>query len=408
MSAVGAAGYGRRMDRVERRAPWGLWDKDSLLVGFDVVVGVLVTIPAMLAVFEAPHPEYPTFTGWLRVAAVVVALSLGLPLAVRRRWPLPVLGVVTVAAAAADLLQVVSGASGITAYALYMVAREEPRRRSVPAYAVSMAAIAVVLALVPVVDVHDVPPQYGWTHAIIGWVLCSVGWVLGWMVRRHRELSALAEAQAARQDHTDRRLHLAREVHDVVAHNLSVITVKAGVALHVAEQRPEEAVETLRVIERTGRTALAEVRQLLEALRRTEAEAPAGDPGLADLPELVTRAEASGVRVTVPRHDLPALPGGMELSVYRIVAEALTNVVKHAAPADCEVLLRLDDGWLRIDVTDNGTAHALPAGGLPGGHGLTGIRERVEAYGGEFAAGPRPGGGFALSARLPYEREEAR
>lgn len=396
------------MDRVERRAPWGLWDKESLLVGLDVVLGVLVTIPALLAVFESPHPEYPTFAGWLRVTGLVVALALGLSLGLRRRWPLPVLGVVMVAAAAADLLQVVSGASGITAYALYMVARDEPRRRSVPAYAVCVAAVAVVLALAPVVNVHDTPSQYGWPHAVIGWVLLTIAWVLGWMVRRHRELSALAEAQAARQDHTDRRLHLAREVHDVVAHNLSVITVKAGVALHVAEQRPEEAVETLRVIERTGRTALAEVRQLLEALRRAETDAPVGDPGLADLPELVTRAEAAGVRVTMPRHDLPSLPGGMELSVYRIVAEALTNVVKHAAPTDCEVRLRLDDGWLRIDVTDNGIAHTLPADGLPGGHGLTGIRERVEAYGGEFAAGPRSGGGFALSARLPYEREEAR
>lgn len=390
------------MDRVERRQPWGMWERESLMVGLDVVVGVLLTIPALLAVFEAPDPDYPAFTGWLRVAGVVVALALGLPLGLRRRWPLPVLAVVLTAACAADLLQVVSGASGVTAYALYMVARDEPRRRSLPALAVCVAAVAGVLASASALNVHDAPPQYGWPHAVIGWVVCAVAWVLGAMVRRHRELTALAEAQAARQDHTDRRLHLAREVHDVVAHNLSVITVKAGVALHVAEQRPEEAVETLRVIERTGRTALAEVRQLLEALRRAETGVPTGDPGLADLPELVARAEAAGVTVSVPRHELPPLPGGMELSVYRIVAEALTNVVKHAAPASCEVLLRAEDGHVRVDVTDDGTAQVT---GLPGGHGLTGVRERVEAYGGEFAAGPRPGGGFALSARLPYAGE---
>lgn len=375
------------------------------MVGLDVVAGVLLTLPALLAVLEPPDPEYPGFTGWLRVAGVTVALALGLPLGLRRRWPLPVLGVVLTAACAADLLQVVSGASGVTAYALYMVARDDPRRRSLPALGVCMAAIAGVLALAPVWNVHDVPAQYGWPHAVIGWVVCGVAWVLGAMVRRHRELTALAEAQAERQDHTDRRLHLAREVHDVVAHNLSVITVKAGVALHVAEQRPEEAVETLRVIERTGRTALAEVRQLLEALRRAETETPLGDPGLAELPELVARAEAAGVEVSMPPHELPPLPGGMELSVYRIVAEALTNVVKHAAPAACEVLLRVEDGHVRVDVTDNGTARVTK---LPGGHGLTGIRERVEAYGGEFCAGPRPGGGFALSARLPHMPGEAR
>lgn len=380
-----------------------MWDKESMLVGLDVFIGALVVIGPLLAVFESPHPDYPSFSGWLRVSGVLVAIALGAPLALRRRWPLPVLGVVLAASVAADLLAIVAGASGVAAYALYMVAREEPRRRSVPALAVCLVATAGVLALAPVLNVHDVAPQYGRLHAGLGWVLYMVAWLLGWMARRHRALTAAAAAQAERQDDVDRRLHLAREVHDIVAHNLSVITVKAGVALHVAKQRPDEAVETLRVIEETGRTALAELRRLLETLRHGTNGASSAESGLDGLPALVERAEAAGVRVSMPPHGLPRLPDGMELSVHRIVAEALTNVVKHAAPADCEVLLRLEDGHVRIDVTDNGTGRAT---GLPGGHGLTGVRERVEAYGGEFAAGPRPEGGFAVSARLPHRPGE--
>lgn len=375
-------------------APWWLREKDRLLLAMDAVVALLMAVPAVLGVLEPLDPAVsPTFHGWFHTLGLLAALSFSLPLGLRRRWPRAIYLIVLAATMTADVIEVSSGASAAAAWVLYIVVRERTPRESLGWLAAGLASVVVILLVSRFLQLHVMPNQYGWTQAALGAAFFLLAWVLGYMARRHKEMQDAIAAEARHRDRVEARLHLAREVHDVVAHNLSVITVKAGVALHVAERRPEEAVETLRVIERTGRTALAEVRQLVETLRN---DVPA--TGLAALPELVDSAAGAGVTVTVHR-DLPPLPQGLESSVFRIVQEAVTNTVKHAAPAGCQVTLTHDEKNVFIEVVDDGDARREP---LPGGHGLTGVRERVEAYGGELSAGPAQKG-WRLAATLPYE-----
>jgi signal transduction histidine kinase len=249
--------------------------------------------------------------------------------------------------------------------------------------------------------------------ATFSWLVMGVAWLAGVAARERRAYAAQSAAHQAHQAVTDERLRIAREMHDVVAHSMSVIVVKAGIANHVADARPEEARDALRVIEATSRGALAEMRRTLGVLRSDVdglvGPLPAGDlepvQGIADLPALAERAALTGVRVDLDVRGLAELPEGVGLSVYRIVQEALTNVVKHAAPARCRVAVEADRREVRIEVTDDGPGGSvlLDSPMDARGHGLVGMRERVMMYGGAFAAGPRPGGGFGVSARLPYE-----
>jgi signal transduction histidine kinase len=233
-------------------------------------------------------------------------------------------------------------------------------------------------------------------------VLLGCSWTLGRAVADRREYAARLAQQAAERAVAQERLRLAREMHDVVAHALGVIAVKAGVANHVVRQRPAEAHDALEVIETTSRQALAEMRHLLGVLRDGEPGELSPTPGLSSLAELVDRAALVGVPVELSVRGAELVPDHLGVSVYRIVQESVTNVVKHAAPATCRVEVTGTDSAVRVEVTDDGAR--VPAGGvLPAvGHGLIGMRERVGAYGGSFTAGPGAGGGFAVEAVLPY------
>jgi signal transduction histidine kinase len=196
-------------------------------------------------------------------------------------------------------------------------------------------------------------------------------------------------------------------MHDIVSHHLSLIAVQAGIANHVAEQRPVEARESLRVIEKASRGALIEMRAMLGVLRFPAPEPAARDPlpGLGGLADLAERTTATGVTVELDVSVAGAPPAGVQLAAYRIVQEALTNVVKHAAPAHCTVRVAAREREVTVDVIND---NARPSGHEHdgGGHGLAGMRERVAMFGGELTAGPVSGGGFAVSARLPYQTEE--
>jgi signal transduction histidine kinase len=171
-----------------------------------------------------------------------------------------------------------------------------------------------------------------------------------------------------------------------------------------AAERPDEAQDALRVIESTSRTALAEMRQMLGVLRSgVDAAQLAPAPGLTGLQTLISRAEPAGVTVDLDVRGTDRLPEGVALSVYRIVQEALTNVVRHAAPARCRVSVVLGRGEVHVEVTDDGPGTRVLPPDRRAGHGLIGMRERVLMYGGSFHAGPRPEGGFGVSARLPYK-----
>jgi signal transduction histidine kinase len=220
-------------------------------------------------------------------------------------------------------------------------------------------------------------------------------------VRADEEREADAERAVA-----DERRRIAREMHDVVAHSVSMMVVQAGGARRILEREPARAVAAAELIERTGREALAEMRALLGVLHADEHPEYAPQPTLAELDGLVERARSAGVPVEVTvegaRRELPV---GLDLAAYRVVQEALTNVVKHAggAPTEVSVHYRADAVEVRIADRGNGSVTARLGGG---GHGLVGMRERVRVYGGELHAGRRRGGGFEVRALLPFEGSE--
>ncbi|MFG1865316.1 sensor histidine kinase [Microbispora bryophytorum] len=365
---------------------------------------------AFVLVVDSPAVHHPV--AWVLIAAMT------LPLAVRRRWPLTVFCVVAVASVAAMALGVTREPLAAAAYALYPVALTTRRRRWEPTAAIGALTVGALL-LAAFGGVAGEPEVRRIVETVVlGSLALGGAWTIGRAVRERRAYAAHRAEQAAERAVTEERLRIAREMHDVVSHTLSLIGVKAGVAAHVADRRPEEALEALRVIESTSRQALTEMRHMLGVLRTAPGEvtgALSPAPGLAALPDIAERAAAAGVRVDLDvRVTDGGLPPALELAVHRIVQEAVTNVVRHAAPAACRVSVHDEGERVRIEVTDDGPGRRVLPPGPPGdglighgvvGHGVVGMRERVAAYGGEFAAGPLPGGGFRVLARLPLERE---
>ncbi|MFD0625060.1 sensor histidine kinase [Streptomyces sanglieri] len=267
---------------------------------------------------------------------------------------------------------------------------------------------------------------------VAGLVVLVIGgsWGAGRMVRGRRADALRHERRRSQRAVEEERLRIARELHDIVSHNLSLIAVKAGVAGHVADADPQEARDALKIIEETSRSALAEMRRTLGVLRGQGAsfgaDAPLGRgasfgadaslgrgaplgpvPDLGSLDALGVEAGRAGTDIRFAVHGTEGLAEGARVAVYRIVQEAVTNVVRHASPTRCRVTVAADAREIRIDVVDEGPPVGRRRVGreLPGGHGLLGMRERAMMYGGGFEAGPRPEGGFAVSVRLPIDGE---
>jgi signal transduction histidine kinase len=353
-------------------------------------VGYVAIAGAVVLRDSAAHPTGRPVA--LELAAIAV---LGLACAMRRRSPVRVLAVVLVVLVA---LRWPYPALVPAWSALYLVAGT--RRRGI-----SLAALAATI----------VASLYGAAVLDRGVLLALVSglvWAVGYAVGRHRayEREALrhqlqqadAELEKARRGIAEERIRIARELHDVVAHSMSVITVQAGYGQLVIDQDPARAREALGVIGTTGREALTEMRRLLGVLRAEDQDGSAGRapaPSLADLEQLVRTTARAGVRVqleiTGRRRPLPA---GIELSAYRIVQEALTNVVRHAGTPVSHVTIGYEAHQLSVEITDDGADH--PVAGGPG-HGLIGMQERVNLYGGWLRAGPLPERGFQVLARLP-------
>ena len=339
-----------------------------------VVIGVLVGY----AMVE--HQDKPW---WLVVPGT---LLVALPVTVRRIWPVTCLVVSTVATAAVVVGQVLptealGAPTGAVCFALYTVAVDRSRTWSLACLAFAVVAISGVSGGEP-------------ENVLVVIAAMSAVWVIGYTTRMRRSYFARETAQQAEQALSDERLRIARELHDVVAHNLSLIAVQAGNAAHV--RSPEHAYQALEVISQTSRAALNEMRGLLGVLRSDAGLAPS--PGLDGLADLADRASLAGVRVSLEVRGDSAVPEGVGLSAYRIVQEALTNVVKHAAPASCRVLVDVTPETVRVEVADDGPGVKE----LGVGHGLIGMRERVAVYGGTFSAGPGGNGGFRVVAELPH------
>ncbi|MFD8396360.1 sensor histidine kinase [Streptomyces sp. NPDC059680] len=236
------------------------------------------------------------------------------------------------------------------------------------------------------------------------WVLAVIA--LAELVRVRREQWARERAdraQAARRRADEERLRIARELHDVLAHSISVINVQAGMGLALLDSEPEQARAALATIKAASKEALGEVRQVLDTLRAPGAAPRAPAPGLGRLPELVEQAAAAGLTVEI-EGESPQLPPGADLAAFRIVQEALTNVVRHSGSRHARVRFAHDGDALRLRIDDDGPATGADAGGS--GKGLAGMRERAAALGGTIEAGPRPDGGFRVLAVLPSHPRE--
>ncbi|MGW7447607.1 sensor histidine kinase [Kitasatospora sp. NPDC054795] len=371
-------------------------------------LGAALALTAMYVGFARLTADdgQPAYTGptWL---GFLIAAAVGLPIAVRRRWPLPVLGIVLAALAAASLLDIPREPYIAAGLAAYLVGLAEPVRRSVPALAVTLpvACGTVYLCQAVVTPAEDGQGAVGVAALVL--VVIGGAWGAGFAVRGRRVEAGREEQRRAERALDEERLRIARELHDIVSHNLSLIAVKAGIAGHVAEADPQEARAALKVIEETSRSALAEMRRTLGVLR-TEG-APLGPvPDLDRLGSLAAETNRAGVDVDLTVRGTQSLAEGTQLTIYRIVQEALTNAVRHAAPTRCRVTVEADTCEIRIDIEDEGPPPGCPPANrpLPGGHGLLGMRERAMMYGGSFEAGPRQEGGFAVSVRLPAEGKQ--
>ncbi len=344
------------------------------------------------------------------IALIVLACA---PVALRRRWPFVLLCLTELPQIALSALGYDGGLSGVASLVLlYTVAAYRGLALSLVAIAVSSLGYGVAVMLSEGLG-------GGWSqHAFVA-VLALAVWVVGRSVRLRRaylaelvdraerlERAREADTRAAR---AEERSRIARELHDVVAHHVSVMTVQAAAARKVLESRPEAAKDALVAIEQMGRTAMREMRGIVGVLR---ADGEAGElgpqPGMEDLPGLVEQMREAGLRAQLwVEGERRVLPPGIDLAAYRLVQEALTNSLRHAGPAArAWVTVRHEPAELLVEVEDDGRggtgAFARGPDDRPG-HGLVGIRERVALYGGVLRIGPRQGGGFEVRARFPLE-----
>jgi signal transduction histidine kinase len=372
----------------------------------DIAIALVVAVVGQLDVWVSdltgarvvgPRPVVAAFF-------LVTALSL----AGRRRAPLAVAMVVVGVNVVQALALGASEGPGVLVpglIALYSVGAHEERPRSLLPLA---GLVAVVLARETnnpdTTDLRHLLDALAWESTIFA------AWLLGAYLRTRRLYVAELEERAVRAERAreeqaraavaDERRRIARELHDAVAHGVTVMVVQAEAAEEILGRDPERVRQALGKVHQTGREALVELRRLLGVLRDEDVKPERGpQPGLADLDTLVAAVEEAGLPVELRVEGAPVvLPGGLDLSAYRIVQESLTNTLKHAGPTSATVVLTYGDGVLELEISDEGLG---PRSANGAGHGLTGMRERVALFDGELESGPRPGRGYVVRARLP-------
>jgi len=376
---------------------------------FDALVAVAA---AALAVPSANHDPRPP-------AAAIAVLALGaLPLLVRRIWPMPVFGWVLAANVGVGLWVDFHASNGVALLiALYTVAVMRRRRDAL--------ACAALLELTVAAGTIMAVGSRWWYDAIFlsGLVAAALGLGL-YLATRHAYLAELHDRAQRLERERDQqgalaaaaeRARIAREMHDIVAHHLTVMVTLSDAAIAVSATSPERANEVMRSVSATGRRALADTRRLLGVLRQRPGHDPAEPlqpvPDLAQLDMLIEQVRAAGLATTLEIHGAaPDVAPGVQLTVYRLVQEALTNTLKHGGSgARASVRLRFLPGELRVDIEDDGvgaTPASPAAAAASAGGGLVGMQERVHAYGGDVQAGPHHPGGWKVSARLQLEDGE--
>jgi signal transduction histidine kinase len=373
--------------------------------GFDVLVVVAALESALEVALGQDASNAPRTTAWFTVPAAALIV---LPLLARRRFPFAAPASVWVLAAMLSfvdgrLIVFPTGLNVAGLAAAYLLGNLRDGRQAWIGLAVTVGSAAIVA---------NNSPDRATGEIVFIPVLFAIGWLAGFALRERAEQAEAAEARAAlaeRERETtariavaEERARIARELHDIVAHAVSVMVLQVGAVRHKLPDTLADDADALRGVEQTGRAALTEMRRLLGAMRSDGDDLElAPQPGLASLESLLEEVGRAGLPVELHVDGEPsAVPRAIDLSAYRIVQEGLTNALKHARATHADVTLRYEPHGLQIEVRDDGVGGANSNGS---GYGLVGIRERVKIYGGEMTAGPAPGGGFVLSARLPVE-----
>ena len=374
-------------------------------VRVDELVGLVLLIEIELQLWLSPYVHH-------RVPAALGGMALSAVVAVRRRWPLAAVLVGVGAVAVQDvfggrLTEHAIGAIPAGVLAFYGAGAFLPARRARWALGLGVAVLWV--------DVLITKPTFS-EFFFTGLMLGVLPWTVGRILRErgaresaYRESAERLDAereQRARTAAYRERTRIARELHDVIAHSVSVMVIQAGGARMVMDSEPERAESSLRSVEHAGRDALAEMRRLLGVLDSGEdPRALAPQPGLADIKDLISRTRTAGLETNLQIEGEPAMVSpALDLCAYRIVQEALTNAIKHAGPARVTVCVRWTRDALELDVSDDGRG-PIAVNGVSGGHGIVGMRERTGLHGGEIQAGAGGNGGFAVQARLPLTPE---
>ena len=327
----------------------------------------------------------------------LASFGMTLPLLLRRRLPVAAPAVALAFAVLASFLDarmvVYSGFLFLAGFAIaFLYGFSDDAREAVGGLALALASVTLIVFNDPGRAVGDF---------VFPWLMFTLAWLAGFALRRRLRQASHIEERAQRAV-ADERARIARELHDVVAHAVSVMTVQAGAVRRVLRDDQDREREALEVVEKTGRQALAEMRRMVGVLRNPEdAPALAPQPSLEYLERLLEDVRAAGLDVAVRiEGERTSLPAGVDLTAYRLVQEALTNTLRHANATRAQVTVRYGDGEVELVVADDGRAVEPPEAE---GHGLVGLRERVAVYGGELRAGPRRGGGYELRAKLPVE-----
>jgi signal transduction histidine kinase len=378
---------------------WRLWSR----YWFDVLIVAGIGIGIAIVVHDHGTFDGPYRSLWLDVPLMVAILA---PLFARRRFPFGAPVAVVIAVIVTTLVDDRLVPNNFIVFlagcaAVFLMALLRDWRQAVAGLAIVFGAEGFVARTDPNGGVGD----FVFSNLVFG-----VVWIVGFSLGRKFEEADEAKERAARAERereqqaraavAEERARIARELHDVVGHSVSVMTVQASGVRRLLRPDQEREREALLIVERTGREALAEMRRMVGVLRRPE-EAPAlaPQPSLDHLSRLVDQAREAGLPVELRiEGEASQLPAGVDLTAYRLVQEGLTNVVKHAQATRAEVLVNYGDGYLEVTVRDDGKG---VGNGDGGGHGLVGMRERVSVYGGELDAGPQTGGGYRLRAKLP-------
>ena len=393
-----------------RSARWHLhWNQDYV----DVVLALVLMC---LALSTAARDHY-------RLDAISVPLLIlqTLPIALRRRSPMRILVITGSAITIYGLLGYLGpngmgdsgGAYGVVV-AFYTVAAHEPRRRAMVAAAMTAGCVLLSFAAYAAFDSLS-----GWTANLsVTYLSFGLAWLIGDNLRVRRAYTRQLEDRAAELERereekaaqavTEERARIARELHDVVAHYVSVMVVQAAGARRVVDRDPAAAKGALEAVESAGRTALAEMRRMLEVLRADD-PGMGPQPGLGEIERLIGQVREAGLAVDLSvEGSACCLPAGMDLAAYRIVQEALTNTVKHGGKASARVTISYTADTLEIEVVDDGRGAAAPliSGAEGGGHGLIGMNERVALFGGVLETGPVLTGGYRVFARMPIEPDD--